>query len=639
MKRPKSHQIAELAESAISDALEPWVVEPIRKDYGKDLRVEVFCQSSNSEEAESTGVEFYIQIKSTNTTRLRDISIFPIRVEHLEYWDSSALPVLLVRFHAPTRRLYSRWTVTIPIKHGQETQRIEIKPTPWDATIKDQLYEDLLFLRDLKQGLLDFPLMITVRDRGLFKQLKHFWQCEQLLDVTNLSSSWPSLVTYEDNTIVDFGITSIWLKSYSSNVCRDITTAIAVILIRHNYSGLGARLLESSLNWSALSSNMAFAFNGNADISSNLPMICTQLTLCGRNDIIAQILYGILASSVCDANEIAEIVAEYLFIACCDNDIDILDDLINRQLDLALPAWLCVTLAECYLKLRDADRAAHALESALDQDAQLAHNPRFLRIAGLVAGVQNQVEKAIAELERATRLGDPLASRYVPLMLVDHGRYQDALENLNQLADLTDTEEGDRLLLRLVLEHIIEITEITDQIRHTEQAMRISSRLCDSSLSPSQCETILQEAYKSDAAWGSVWFNRGVVLQRQGENSFMDYLSAAVLCPNDLTAWIHTMIFSIQMVEFTDGAEPAVEWLKLVISAAKRTNGKDLLEELVALPSISYEGDMRDMPYDETVLIGDHKETIKKLCSYFSDMPSGSGLLEIWRPNMGARIG
>ena len=637
MKRPKSHQIAELAESAISDALEPWVVEPIRKDYGKDLRVEVFNQSSNSEEAKSTGAEFYIQIKSTNTNRSRDLSIFPIRVEHLEYWDSSALPVLLVRFHAPSRTLYSKWTVTIPIKHGQETQRIQINPIPWDDTIKDQLYKELLFLSDLKQGSLGFPLVIKVGDRALFKQLKRFWQCEQLLDVTNLSSLWPSLATFEDNIIIDFGITSIWLKSDSLNICRDITTAIAVILIRHNYSGPGARLLESSLNWSALSSNMAFAFNGNADISSNLPMICNRLTLCGRNDIIAQILYGILASSVCDANEMAEIVADYLFIACCDDDIGILDDLVNRQLNLALPAWPCVTLAECYLKLRDADRAAHVLDSALDMDTQLAHNPRFLRVAGLVAGVQNQIEKAITKLERASELGDPLASRYVPLMLIDHGRYQHALEYLNQITDLTDTEEGDRLLLKSVLEHLIEVTNITNQIRCTEQAMQINSQLCDSSLSPSQCETILQEAYRSDAAWGSVWFNRGAVQQRQGKNSFMDYLSAAVLCPNDVTAWIHTMIFSIQMVERMDSAEPAVGYLKLVISAAKRTNGKDILEELVALPSISYDRDMRELPYSETVLIGDHKEIIKKLYSYFGDMPSGGGLLEMWRPNMGAR--
>lgn len=637
MKRPKSHQIAELAESAIIDALEPWVVEPIRRDYGKDLRVEVFCKSSDSEEAESTGVEFYIQIKSTNTTRPRDVSIFPIRVEHLEYWDSHALPVLLVRFHAPTRTLYSRWTVTIPIKHGQATQRIKIEHTPWDDTIKDQLYEELLFLSDLKQGSLDFPLIITASDRALFKQLKRFWQFEQLLDVTNLSPSWPSLTTFEDKVIVDFGITSIELKSDSPSICRDVTTAIAVILIRHNYSGPGARLLESSLNWSAFSSNMAFAFNGNADMSGNLLIICTQLALCGRNDIIAQILYGILASTVRDANEMAEIVAECLLIACCDNDIDILDGLTNRQPNLVLPAWLCVTLAECYLKLKDADRAAHALDNALEKDARLAHTPRFLRAAGLVAGVQNQIEKAITELKRATQLGDPLASRYVPLMLIDHGRYQDALEHLNQLTDLTDIEAGDRLLLKLVLEHVIEVTNITDQIRYPKQAMRTSSRLCDSSLSPSQCETILQEAYQADAAWGSVWFNRGAVQQRQGKNSFMDYLSAAVLCPNDLTAWIHTMIFSIQMTEFIDSTESAVEWSKLVISAAKRTNGKDILEELVALPSIFYEEDMRDLPYDETVLVGDHKETIKKLYSYFNDIPSGSGLLEVWRPNMGAR--
>lgn len=634
MKRPKSHQIAELAESAISDALEPWVVEPIHKDYGKDLRVEVF-QPSNSEEAESTGLEFYIQIKSTNTTRLGDMSTFPIRVKHLKYWDSSALPVLLVGFHAPTRTIYSRWTVTIPIKQGQKTQRIKINPNPWDDSIKDQLYEELMFLSNLRQGSLGFPLAITVRDRTLFRQLKRFWQYEQLLDVTNLSTSWPSLEAFEDKIIVDFGITSICLKSDSSNICRDITTAIAVILVRYNYSGPGARLLESSLDWSSLSSNMVFAFSGNSEVSSNLQMICNRLTLCGRNDIIAQILYGILASSACDANEMAEIVAGYLSIACCDDDIDILDVLINRQLNLALPAWLCVTLAECYLKLRDADRAAHALENALAQDTQFAQNPRFLRVAGLVAGVQSQIEKAITKLERASELGDPLSSRYVPLILIDHGRYQHAVKHLNQMTDLTDTEEGDRLLLKLVLEHLIEVTNITNQIRHPEQAMQISSQLCDSSLSPSQCETILQKAYQSDAACGSIWFNRGAVQRRQGKDSFMDYMSAAVLCPNYLAAWIHILILSVQMVEFTDNAEPAVERLKLVISAAKRTNGKDILEELVALPSISYERDMHDLPYDETVLIGDHKETIKKLYTYFSDMPSGRGLLEVWRPNMG----
>ena len=609
------------------------MVEPIQKDYGKDLRVEVFHESSNSSDAESTGIEFYIQSKSTNKPQNKGTFTFDIKIKHLEYWDSHILPVLLVRYHAPTRKLYSRWTYTIPIKHGQKTQKIEINPIPWDDTIKDKLYSDLSFLRSLQQGSLSFPLSINIDDSESFKQLKHYWQDEPLLDATVLSPTWPRLTKFEDCIVVDFGITSIWLKSESIDICRDITAAIAVILIRHSYSGQGARLLESSLDWSALSPNMVFSF------SSNLPMMCNRLMLDGRNDIIAQILYGILACAACDTG-MAETVAEHLFIACCDDDLDMLDNLLRRQPSLSRSSWLCVVLSECYLKLGYGDRATHALTSAMQRDAQLVDDPRYLRVAGLTAGTQNKIGEAITQLERADQFGDLLASRYISPMLVDHGRYQDAFDHLVQLDNLSDTEEGDRLLLKLALEHLIGVTGISDQVRDTERAMHASSQLADPSLSIDECEAILAEAFKADAAWGSVWFNRGVVRDNHNLNSFMDYLSAAVFCPNDLTTWAFTIVCSLGMCELLDRSKASVELVNYMVSAATRVNGQDMIKQLQLLATVDNGKGIRSLQFDELTLVAEPKfNPMDLLEPYLANIPTSRGLLEIWRPSMGAREG
>ena len=72
-------------------------------DYGLDYHVEVF------EDARATGDAFYAQLKGTDEELISSALKTRIKVQTADYWSRQALPVLVVRYHAPSGRLYTQW--------------------------------------------------------------------------------------------------------------------------------------------------------------------------------------------------------------------------------------------------------------------------------------------------------------------------------------------------------------------------------------------------------------------------------------------------------------------------------------------------------------------------------------------------
>lgn len=81
-----------------------WVPRRQDPDYGVDLTVEIF------EDGNSTGLIFNAQLKGSDEPNLEK-ALRSLRLEQdkVEYYASQNLPVLIVRYHAPTERLFFRW--------------------------------------------------------------------------------------------------------------------------------------------------------------------------------------------------------------------------------------------------------------------------------------------------------------------------------------------------------------------------------------------------------------------------------------------------------------------------------------------------------------------------------------------------
>lgn len=104
-QRPRSHVLEEENERAFNAALPAgWVVRRQTPDYGIDLTVEIF------EEGRATALSFGVQLKATEEEHL-DRALRSVRFvrELADYYWNQPVPVLIVRYHAPSRQLYARW--------------------------------------------------------------------------------------------------------------------------------------------------------------------------------------------------------------------------------------------------------------------------------------------------------------------------------------------------------------------------------------------------------------------------------------------------------------------------------------------------------------------------------------------------
>ncbi len=86
-----------------------WAVNPIRRDVGEDLLIQIFANGA------PTGLSFYVQLKSV--TDIEDGLArpggltFQVDVKHLKHWEVSAVPVCLLVWDVGRR--YGRWQ-TVP---------------------------------------------------------------------------------------------------------------------------------------------------------------------------------------------------------------------------------------------------------------------------------------------------------------------------------------------------------------------------------------------------------------------------------------------------------------------------------------------------------------------------------------------
>ena len=98
-KRPGSHVAADDAiQLFLASCPKEWVVSPIERDYGLDLRIEV------SRSGEVTGEEFFVQVKGRQATKSKDVTV-RISQPTINYWLGKLHPVMIVLVDL-SRRLF-----------------------------------------------------------------------------------------------------------------------------------------------------------------------------------------------------------------------------------------------------------------------------------------------------------------------------------------------------------------------------------------------------------------------------------------------------------------------------------------------------------------------------------------------------
>ncbi|MCG9745650.1 DUF4365 domain-containing protein [Shewanella sp. Isolate8] len=108
MKLPKRHRNHQLETESVrelqSKLPSTWVYRTPTDDYGIDGEVEIF-----DDEGVATGKKFLLQLKATDEGDLKKALKLRLPIEKANYFDSLNSPVLIVRYLAINKKIYTRW--------------------------------------------------------------------------------------------------------------------------------------------------------------------------------------------------------------------------------------------------------------------------------------------------------------------------------------------------------------------------------------------------------------------------------------------------------------------------------------------------------------------------------------------------
>lgn len=169
-RRPRSHQLDEIARTALRKALpQTWVCQDVTPDYGLDARIEIFDDSGLA-----TGQMLFVQLKASDKPDPRSALSARLTIEQCHYYESLDLPPLIVVYHAPSDTLFAKWFLRFG-KHrkrkGQKHFSFRLKESDrWSKSTPGILEEDLrLFRRFLSPNPpLPIPFRLDLPREGLF---------------------------------------------------------------------------------------------------------------------------------------------------------------------------------------------------------------------------------------------------------------------------------------------------------------------------------------------------------------------------------------------------------------------------------------------------------------------------------------
>lgn len=263
-KRPRQHQIEDESRIAFRASLPPeWVFRDSVPDYGIDGSVELFDRTGRS-----TGRLFLVQLKSTDETDLERALVVSFRLEICQYYWSLDLPVLVVLYHAPTRKLYATWFHTFDPYYGRKgrksiTFRLSLQDE-WTEETPQRLTADLDALRQIRSPQIPLPVSFRLIVAALqlhgvpgaqiafaisqaAERLTGVFQ----IDGTSSQRSLGSIELSDDKVVVALaGKASFTLhtKGYPRNHIlskfpHDVLVAVGLALDHAGHSDIGARMI------------------------------------------------------------------------------------------------------------------------------------------------------------------------------------------------------------------------------------------------------------------------------------------------------------------------------------------------------------------------------------------------------------
>lgn len=480
-RRPREHVLESVSRNRFRSQIEfrGWVVRSIdHPDYGLDDQVEIFLDE------EATGLTFTVQARATDQEDLDHALNIRLRAEQQNYFAAQNDPVLLVRHHAPSDRLFAQWFHRVDSYPGNPSSTIrfdESMELTEDAI--DALPREITLVRRIRAANVDWPMTLQVccSDSRLSRDLTIAMSAladRHVLRLTEAAENHEPRFTVNveaDRLAVHGGLASVTLHGVISSADVECLAANGL---------LGVAVALASIGQTRAAAAVAAR---SAPVASSLENGEILLRLAGAlargREVRAAVMIG--RSLIARGRlPLASFLTPIAALAAGDH---------LEEDDIAAVSEFLVELAKEIAASGDANSAAAASYSAANWLSHSAHDypaalDWYCRAAELDGSYLNRnyyrQERAAALFECGDFLdsadwyrlalesgeADPRAMARRADALMFAGHYQEALAEFEAYTQAPDPAEPVWLAKAVALRMVMDLTGITLQDRDHEQA-------------------------------------------------------------------------------------------------------------------------------------------------------------------------
>lgn len=594
--RPRSHVLAGEGVRKFAGAIEPTLAfyERPQPEYGIDGDVEEFDPTGRT-----TGLHFFVQVKSTDTEKLAEALAVPVEIGTANYFRAASMPVLMVRYHAPTDSLYVKWFHQYDSYYGRGGEKtLTFRWAPediWKTDSAAHLAADARAYYAFQRASLELPLPLHLVTNGTpvvtSSEVRIALRAvaRERADIVALGTGDPPAGT-------------AWIELTEQEVRVNLAkvTAATLHLSDGDYQGEGAaeRIAVDALTLLAL----AFERVGQAAIAARLAATYLPRSTLVRNVEAASALSSAMARAhrIREALALAESLdnpddeelSTVAFVfglavlqagqSASEDELEVYADVLKQRIKRRKRSHpvdagrASMNLAAFHRGQARFDQAVSYYEQAAKLDPEYKERAHYwYEYGGALWGTRQFARSAEAyqhAIDRGTSEPLVIALRADSLMFA--GRYAEALE-LFELFHEPEASEDDgeyRLKARAMTE-IMSRLGLEHQRRSTGRVMRVGE-----GIEPETAEEWVEVSLRQlqeDALGGSAWLNLGVAEDAAGrrEAALECHIASTILMPEDHEAWCNAI--------FTALAVGDVEALRDLLVSGRRLGGDELIARVV----------------------------------------------------------
>ncbi|MEM9626624.1 MAG: DUF4365 domain-containing protein [Pseudomonadota bacterium] len=567
-KRPRGHIIEDKSSVAFQQLLpDDWLYRPLSKDYGIDGEVEIFDSEGNA-----TAEKFLVQLKSTESD-LRNKLYVNLRIEHIKYYLSHDLPIIIALYHVPSDSFFIRWAHTCEITNkpsGSKYIKIRfIEDHRWSAETARHLFLEYKAIRDLRSTSISLPIRFyTYFDRkwpeNIPQQHIRINLLEEIETIRNVVEIGENIDQKICVNIIEFYKKEIAIymageKTFSitANSYRnkeqflneahyDICVAIGISIFLHGHLEPSFAVLKNFWKLSRMSETpQTLLLIASCFIQSNHFSHAIQLadSLLSKNFDTQKVQAFVDSISLRHRKNISSDEEKFLY--------EVYTRIAQKTRDDDLRGIVHYNCGNFLISRRKFSKAVYHYRKAAEFREDYKQKFYFWKeLAGIFfeSGHFSVAARAYACSIKLIPNKLKLRPLYADSLMFC-GDYVGAEREWNAyLSTATiETRDTEWQLKLLALRFLMEATGLSHQKRKTQTAFAVLGQ-CES---PEACddehlEQLCKNAISQDALCALAWFNLGGVRSRLDDppNAAFCYLIAALIVPGDLEAWYNVMAIS-----------------------------------------------------------------------------------------------